>query len=276
MNNWKCQPADERLTKYIHAYWYLEKTPKDTSLRFPRLIPNPLAHLIIAPPEQSHSYQSGQSLQVVEKSHLIMPSSRFIEMDHRQSFIILGVTFQPGIAYSGFGLSQEQMSNQIFSEPQQFLTTIELDQLEAVLHKAAGDSGRITSALDQIFLPLLDVVREDSHTNLVGRALKYFQRHSIARIEKELNCSRRTLERSFLRVTGFTLKQYHSMARLNNLIEYLYKHRDQSQNWADVALMFGFSDQPHLIRELKKSIGITPGHYAQAGNLTIDAYGDFE
>ena len=276
MNNWKCPPANKNLAKYIYAYWYLEKTPEDTSLRFPRLIPNPLAHLIITPPEQSHSYQSGQSLQVVEESHLIMPSSQFIEMDHRQSFIILGVTFQPGIAYSGFNLSREQMSNHIISNPQQVFANVELDQLKAVLQKKVVGMDHMAPTLDRLFLPLLDTVREDKHTNLVNSALQYFQQHSIAGIEEQLNCSRRTLERSFLRVTGFTLKQYHSMARLNNLIEYLYKHRDQSQNWADIALQFGFSDQPHLIRELKKNIGTTPGQYAQAGNLTIDAYGDFE
>ena len=276
MNNWKRAPINEHLAKYIFAYWYLEKSPEDTLLRFPRLIPNPLTHLIITPPGQPHSYQSGENLQAVKGSHLIMPSNHFIEMDHRQSFIILGITFLPGIAYSGLQLEQELMSNHIFRHPQKIAPFIAMQKLENLVHQSSGNPEKITKILDQLFLPLLDVAREDHHVRLVRKALSQFQEQSITGLEDQLNCSRRTLERSFLRVTGFTLKQYQSLARLEKLILYLYKHRQQPQNWAEIALHFGFSDQPHLIRELKKSIGETPGQYVSLRNLTIDAYGDFE
>ena len=276
MNNWKRAPINEHLAKYIHAYWYLEKGSEDTSLRFPRLIPNPLTHLIITPMGQSHSYQCGESLQAVEGSHLIMPSSQFIEMDHRQTFIILGVTFKPGIAYSGFQLEPKLMSNRIFGRLHEAAPFIDVQKAESIIRQSSGNPEKTTEILDQLFLPMLDVVRDDNHARLVQKALALFQEESITGLEEQLNCSRRTLERSFSRVTGFTLKQYQSLVRLDSLIQYLYKHRDASQNWAEIALHFGFSDQPHLIRELKKSIGTTPGQYARQGNLTIDAYGDFE
>jgi len=40
-----------------------------------------------------------------------------------------------------------------------------------------------------------------------------------------------------------------------------------------LALAVGFSDQPHLIRQLKKQIGLTPNTYAKQRGLTIDVYG---
>jgi len=40
-----------------------------------------------------------------------------------------------------------------------------------------------------------------------------------------------------------------------------------------MANQFGFSDQPHLIRTLKKQIGITPKAYSKERGLTINAYG---
>lgn len=43
--------------------------------------------------------------------------------------------------------------------------------------------------------------------------------------------------------------------------------------WVDVAYQFGFSDQPHLIRTLKKKIGLTPKAYSKDRGLVIDVYG---
>ena len=88
--------------------------------------------------------------------------------------------------------------------------------------------------------------------------------------------SSRTLERAFLNVTGLTLKQYEATIRLHKLIEYIYKHPPDKPDWADIAVQFGFCDQPHLIRQLKKNIGLTPLRYLDLRNLTIDAYGDFQ
>lgn len=276
MNNWKYQPADKRLAKYIYCYWYLNKKSHDTQLRFPRLIPNPMAHLVVTLPDQTFSYKAGQSQHTVFGSHLLMPCQHFIEMDHRESFTILGITFQPGIVYSGFRLKPEQMNNHIFSHPQKVVPFIDVHKLEGLSGLGSGSLEEKARMLDQIFLPLLDHIHEDNHVRLVQKVLGAFRDQSLAELEQEFNCSRRTLERSFLKVTGFTLKQYQALVRLDKLIRYLYKHRDQSQDWADIALQFGFSDQPHLIRELKKSIGETPGRYANSRNLSIDAYGDFE
>ncbi|MGF1755689.1 helix-turn-helix domain-containing protein, partial [Vibrio makurazakiensis] len=44
-------------------------------------------------------------------------------------------------------------------------------------------------------------------------------------------------------------------------------------DWASVALQFGFSDQPHLVRYLKSQLGLTPNTYAKERGLTIDVYG---
>ena len=43
-----------------------------------------------------------------------------------------------------------------------------------------------------------------------------------------------------------------------------------------MAYQFGFSDQPHLIRYLKKQIGLAPKAYANERGFTIDVYGGVE
>ena len=61
-----------------------------------------------------------------------------------------------------------------------------------------------------------------------------------------------------------------------SIIYFLYEKDINSIDWLSVAFEFGFSDQPHLIRHLKESIGATPNQYAQQRDLTIDVYGNFE
>jgi AraC-like DNA-binding protein len=72
------------------------------------------------------------------------------------------------------------------------------------------------------------------------------------------------------------MKQVHSMTRLEEMLNYLYQLNKGCINWVDVASKYDFSDQPHLIRHLKNSIGRTPAEYAQKRDLTIDIYGNFE
>ncbi len=98
----------------------------------------------------------------------------------------------------------------------------------------------------------------------------------ICNIGSALHCSQRTIERSFMKVTGFTLKQCHSMNRLEAILEYLYQLDSLKINWVDIATNFNFSDQPHLIRYLKSLIGLTPGEYSRKRDFTIDVYGDFK
>jgi AraC-like DNA-binding protein len=108
------------------------------------------------------------------------------------------------------------------------------------------------------------------------RAVQRLTDTPIAKLGESLNCSQRTVERSFLRVTKLTLKQYKSMIRLEEILNYLYSLESESIHWADIANEFNFSDQPHLIRYLKNAISLTPGEYVRQRDLTIDVYGDFE
>jgi transcriptional regulator GlxA family with amidase domain len=135
--------------------------------------------------------------------------------------------------------------------------------------------------LDILLQPLINRAQEDKHSRLVRHVLALFPTTPLAELGHILGCSQRTIERSFLKVTGITLKQYYSMQRLEDMLDYVTQHMKKnvssnSINWVDVALKFNFSDQPHLIRYLKSTIGATPGKYVNDRDLAIDVYGNFE
>ncbi|GIC79440.1 helix-turn-helix domain-containing protein [Moritella sp. F3] len=114
---------------------------------------------------------------------------------------------------------------------------------------------------------------EDSHSQLTRSVLPLLATTPIAQLSEKLYCSQRTIERSFNKVTGLTLKQCQLMQKLESLLEYLYHRDSQDIDWVDLAYQFGFSEQPHLIRYLKSQIGATPNNYVKQRDLTIDVYG---
>lgn len=148
--------------------------------------------------------------------------------------------------------------------------------LSDLLDQAASGSEQAREILDVSLLPWIKQGRENRHGELVNRAAHLIADNPISQIGEILHCSQRTIERAFLRVTGLTLKQYQSMIRLEAILEHLYGFEDTDVNWTDVAYKFGFSDQAHLIRFLKSTVGTTPGGYARDRNLTIDVYANFE
>jgi methylphosphotriester-DNA--protein-cysteine methyltransferase len=87
--------------------------------------------------------------------------------------------------------------------------------------------------------------------------------------------TKRTLERAFKKTVGLGIKQYQSIVKFEALFMHLHQNPSKA-DWAEMASQFGFSDQPHLIRQMKQVLGVTPSGYLNARDLVIDAYGDFE
>ena len=197
-------------------------------------------------------------------------------MDHCQLFLVIGVKFRVGSLYSLNLTSPPMALNKVVNVDINELTQSESFNASDMLAKAIDNPHQTCDLLDERLLPWISGSYEDKHSELVRRALPLLADTPIAKIGETLHCSQRTIERSFLRVTDLTLKQYQSMTRLEKLLNHLYQLEGESVDWADIATKFEFSDQPHLIRYLKSSIGTTPGEYARQRDLAIDVYGNFE
>ncbi len=73
----------------------------------------------------------------------------------------------------------------------------------------------------------------------------------------ELGVSERHLRRIIRERTGHSAKRYHRILRLGRAVA----AADQSRgipNWSRLAVVAGFYDQPHLIREYRALVGLTP------------------
>lgn len=276
MRNWKRPPRDSYVAKYVECYWALEKEYDDVSNIQPKLNPDPAAHLILAGNEQIYQYAQDETRQKGHGCHWIFPHKKTYTMDHSQPFLIVGIKFQVGALYSLNNISSQSNLDNVVNVFFNELIQSDTFDLSALLAQAIEFPEQTCNLLDEFLLPWLLGSYDDKHSDLIDRALPLLKNTPIAQIGKSLHCSQRTIERTFLRVTKLTLKQYQTMTRLEEILNYLYSLEGISVNWVDIATKFEFSDQPHLIRYLKSTIGTTPGEYAILRDLTIDVYGNFE
>ncbi|MBB1314103.1 MULTISPECIES: AraC family transcriptional regulator [Aliivibrio] len=276
MINWIQTPKNPDVAKYIDCYWFLERTDDSNSNPFPKLNPEPAGHLIIAASTQGYNYDIESDLKKGQGSHWLFPYSKTLQMDHTKGFSIIGIKFQVGALYLlGIEPKQPVVNEIVDTNISDFLCVKEGEQV-LLLQQAKSDSEQLSLQLDDLFQSLFTAVKEDKHYVLTRKAIPLLATTPIAKLGELLHCSQRTLERSFLRVTGFTLKQCQSMNRLEAMLTYLYQREEHEINWTTVAHEFGFSDQPHLIRYLKSTLGVTPKEYAKNRDLTIDIYGGIE
>ncbi|MCW8899892.1 MAG: helix-turn-helix domain-containing protein [Gammaproteobacteria bacterium] len=276
MKNWKRSPKNIHVTKYVECYWFLEKEPGDVSNNHPKLNPDPSAHLIIANTHQKYQYDLDASSKKGSGSHWIFPHLNTFTMDHSLPFQIIGIKFRVGALYSlDFAILDSQPDTVKFADINQLICFGSMNT-ENLLMNAMNDPQQTCDLLDEMLAPTLIKSKEDKHSELVRDILPLLKNTPIAQIGTILHRSQRTIERSFTRVTNLTLKQCISMIRLEEMLNYLYALTSEDINWSDLAARYEFSDQPHLIRYLKNSIGQTPGQYARHRDLTIDTYGNFE
>ncbi len=106
MNSWKHLPLHTAVQDFVECYWFLEKNTEDGGVESPVLNPDICAHLILASTEQSYGYESADQSWSGTGSHLILPNSRSLTLDHSSAFIIIGVKFKTGALYA-MGLNKE-------------------------------------------------------------------------------------------------------------------------------------------------------------------------
>lgn len=274
MIHWLQTPKSTHVAKYVECYWLIEKTSNATAYEYPKLNPDPCAHLIISPKNQTYSYDLNPGIAKGEGSHWLFPHKQTLELDHSKPFIHIGIKFKTGALYSLPEFSNDPLA---LDRVEQFKDSQLHKQLgfneNKLINAARNNPEQCCEKLDALLAPWLESCTEDQHSKLVDKALKCLSTSPISELGEQLYCSQRTLERSFQRVTGLTLKQCQSMNRLEEMLEYVYQRDSAELDWVDIAFKFGFSDQPHLIRYLKKQLGFTPKIYEKERGLAIDIYG---
>lgn len=88
---------------------------------------------------------------------------------------------------------------------------------------------------------------------------------SLDNIRQHTKYSNSTIERRFKAETGINPKQFSTLKRFKSAIAYLVATKNT--NWMDYVVRYGYFDQSHFIKEIRKFTGLSPSQLVSQPNL---------
>ena len=184
----------------------------------------------------------------------------------RGAYEIFGVRFMPGVTPAGF---EVKMADLIGGE--KVLSDVE---------KEAGFSDKMLAAENfadrhAIFMEYyLRHYTEESQfnakeglINFVGdEIVKNAGMVSIAEIAEKAGYSDRYINKAFKEEYGMVPKQFAKIMRFQYLLDHLTLAEGEEVDFAELSVMLGYYDQPHMIKNFKEYTEITPQKYLKLMN----------
>lgn len=247
-----------QLAGYIKHYIFLENTEDMTKNL--RLFADGNTGLIIS--ADIHMYD-GQNRNLPLSFFYGQPA-KYKDMTTVGKFSLLAVVFQPYFFNMFFNVAAREIKNQIVSA-----SDILKDQLlpfqESLDNKDNPKS--IITALNRYFINLISANNNPDSWLVKVQQLMIQKKGilSLKDLEHFTGYSERHIERTFEENMGLSPKKYSGIIRLHHFLS-LMKNRTGKNSMAGFSYEAGYSDQSHLIREFKNTVGLTPGQYLKAEN----------
>lgn len=124
----------------------------------------------------------------------------------------------------------------------------------------------LSSYLDVLLYELKCIMDGSDHTsnNIINIALRIVAAHparfyTLEEMAQNLQCSKKTLEKKFKEVSGYTFHQY----QIHKKIEAVFLDLKSNPNTPlkSLASKYGFYDEFHLSKSFKKVLGVSPMEY---------------
>lgn len=181
MIHWLKTPKNPVLARYIDCYWFLEKSPNAEGNNYPKLNPDPAAHLIVTLPKQIFKYKNDSSHTQVQGSHWLYPYGKTYELDHSKPVVCIGIKFHVGALYSLPKLNTLQGKtmqafvnntcainfDDIFFSEHKLNNNPQVDE-HTLLALARNAPDECRAMLDNLCLPWLLYLHEDNHSERLG------------------------------------------------------------------------------------------------------------
>ncbi|TBR45017.1 AraC family transcriptional regulator [Marinomonas agarivorans] len=181
-----------------------------------------------------------------------------------------GIWFNPLALHRLFLIDANDITNQFVNSD--FLPFSSLLPLHEKMYQVTEFSQRV--ALCQQWLASLlfsqyDENRWSQSTNYIHHALTLIYQSMgtirVSQLANSVGCSSRHLNRLFQQYIGMNTKAFLQTIRLQFLCRKLYAEKANYNQpcYSELAYEFGFSDQPHLIKQFQTQLFSTPNAFLQ-------------
>ena len=227
----------------VEQYWFVDwKLPAKT-IHTQQNLPDPNLHLVleknqltlIGPVSKKYSYKMSGTGGIVGVKFALAALAP--HLPHTMSYYVdktlpASHLFTEDIAHHLVSLLQSSDDQQAVSCLEAYLKNLAVEHSDAQKQAAT----------------LVNLIKHSPHI------------YSVAQLADESGLSQRSIQRLCHRYIGLSPKWLIRKYRLHQALKQLDKG---DVTMIDLALRLGYSDQPHLIRDFKEIVGMTPKHYVE-------------
>jgi AraC-like DNA-binding protein len=194
-------------------------------------------------------------------SHLLLFGQTILPefLTFKEDFTLIAYFFKPFALLSLFGVTAHELTDKIIDlnliSPQ---ITAELQ--EKLLN--AGSTNDMLNMMDS-YIAKLSLNQKYDHGIIkyaTDKIMASPQKEVLLQLQKEMNITERTLQRTFEKNVGITPSLYRRICQFNSAFQQLNNTR-HSQKLTDIAFQHGYADQSHFIRAFKEFTNLTPSEY---------------
>lgn len=243
--------VSKELSSYIDCIWFGQENKSANHY----IIPDNTVELLFTT-SAIERQKEGDSGRVELKSHLagLKTKAQSIQI---QVGKIAGVRFKPEGIHSFIKHDASEIVNESIQPELIFGNKIKALE-EYVLESLTSnqDEDLLASKIESYFL---EEVKHATEDQLFRESLRQIQltngNISIACLADQFGCSIKTIERKFKQKMGLTPKKISQLYRFHQSILAMELPTDK---FSDIAYDFGYFDQMHFIKDVKRYTGLTP------------------
>lgn len=259
----KLQPQIEELKEHLNHYWIVNDSSKlflstNKVYGYPGIRPE-IIFVLKGQLKYNYLGQTQTSHKSILASHI--HSNFLFDSSALEQFII--VQFKPRslsslLPFTKFS-SQQLMHNSLCYLEDVFGQK-EVHFLENALRTQTIEQSAAT--LDDWFWKRLD----KKHSGFVTEMICELEEHEgITTMLEKTGYSLSTLERHIKKETGLSPKSFLSLRKYKAVVEEIYK--TQNYDWQYYVDKYGYFDQSHFIKTIKRYTGFTPSQLVKTPNL---------
>ena len=233
------------LEPYVEHYWSVQWDLRGLAAERVETLPHPSVHMVF-------EHNAGGRVAGVARGKFV----RLLEGEGG----VLGVKFRPGGFYPFAGVSIATLADATVSLAHIF--GAEGSALERAVVAEATDASRITVIED--FLRRRRPAPDETVPRIAEIVYAVAADRSILKVDDlvgRYGMNKRTLQRLFAKYVGVSPKWVIQRYRLHEAAERLAS--DPSPSQSALALLLGYSDQAHFVRDFKTIVGASPAAYAR-------------
>lgn len=247
---------------WIETLWQVQKDFADHETIVSRLSAFLHGHLIFPLNDFTSTYVLNKKIYTFTGSHLLYPQSSALFLHQSLQVSLIGAELSLGTAYllkKAKALCESAPSK--IAAPLRFSPSFsggfdEAENLLSVYFKELN----LKSYIDRHYILAKKIETQ----------LKQNPDQLIGDLCTSLGFSQRTLERSFKKVSGYSLKTYYNIYRFNLYLEHMISSKHLSH--ALLEEYYYFYDQSHCIKQFKNYVGTTPQQLTRRSDMVSSQY----